>query len=99
LTAAGRLPEAVGLLRAGLASSRLPESVAARLHLKLSALHLARGRAADAVSEAEAALSVVRPSAMVGTAIAVPPESGTQPTIEEAGIQEAPADVVDAAQS
>jgi DNA-binding CsgD family transcriptional regulator len=99
LTAAGRLPEAVALLRAGLASSRLPESVAARLHLKLSALHLAGGRAADAVSEAEAALGVVRPSAMVETAIGAPPDPGTQPTIEEAGIQEAPADVMDAAQS
>jgi DNA-binding CsgD family transcriptional regulator len=99
LTAAGRLPEAVALVRAGLASSRLPESVAARLHLKLSALHLAGGRTADAVAEAEAALGLVRPSSMVETVIAVAPDPGTRPTIEEAGIQPAPADVVDAAHS
>jgi DNA-binding CsgD family transcriptional regulator len=99
LTAAGRLPEAVALAHAGLASSRLPEIVVARLHLKLSALHLAAGRAADAVAEAEAALGVVRPSSMVETVIAVAPDPGTQPTIEDAGIQEAPADVVDAAHS
>ena len=79
LTAAGRLPEAVALAHAGLASSRLPESVAARLHLKLSALHLAGGRTADAVAAAEAALGVVRPSAMVETVIAVAPDSGTRP--------------------
>src|SRR4051812_6468233 len=99
LTAAGRLPEAVALAHAGLASSRLPEIVAARPHLKLSALHLAGCRAADAVAAAEAALGVVQPSSMVETVIAVAPDPGTQPTIEEAGIQEAPADVVDAAQS
>src|SRR4051794_38524021 len=99
LTAAGRLPEAVALVHAGLASSRLPESVAARLHLKLSALHLAGGRAADAVAAAEAALGVVRSSAMGETVTAVAPDPGTQPTIEEAGIQEAATDVVDAAHS
>jgi hypothetical protein len=77
----------------------LPESVAARLHLKLSALHLAGGRAADAVAAAEAALGAVRPSTMVETVIAVAPESRAHLKIEEAAIPQAPADVVDAAQS
>lgn len=99
LTAGGRLSEAVALARGGLASSRLPEDVAARLHLKLSALHLAGGRTVDAVAEAEAALGVVSPSARVEPAIVVAPHPGTQPTTEEAGIQLAPADVVDAARS
>lgn len=99
LTAAGRLPEAVALAHAGLASSGLPEIMAARLHLKLSALYLAGGRPTDAVAEAEAALGVVRPPALVTAVIAAVPDPYPQPTLEEAGIPLAPADVVNAAQS
>ena len=73
--------------------------MAARLHLKLSALHLAGGRAPEAVAEAEAALDAVQPSSLVKTVITVASDPYGQPTLDEPGIQDAPTDVVDAALS